>query len=443
MGLLSFTVPIKPLALRADGVAPMWVRFQVTRVPPCRCLLPRMHGWELRGPRRGDCPGVASATMSTIGPSDPIQLLNIRVREILSKPGLHRMQTCWVKEDGRTVWKSVSILYFGASPGELTHRELHVQKWQRTASGFDRTEHWYCRDDEVDRLRTFVTTELGEPGDFAVMQRTEQIAALLDHMESGALSSGLLSEIASKLAEHVEFVSDISELRGAELLGMAVDLKKRHAVIDQLTRLVADPSTTEAQLQHLLAANWWLLGATYVEMVDRRQLTLVDQFDIPLIRADGVLHIVELKKANIRHMVIPHRSHRRVADPVNEAVNQAANYLREVDELRDAIRSRFDIECRRAQATVLIGHPDHNDHDEVTAEQYREAIRTYNSHLSRIEVLTYEDLLATARHAALALAEEVTQEAVAVEVAPDTPSVPARPAVSASGDFDDFGDEPF
>src|SRR5690242_2173931 len=97
--------------------------------------------------------------------SDEIRHLDIRVREVLASPGLHRLQTCWVKEDGRTVWKSVSLLYFGRSAEELSHRELHVQKWERRPTGFERTENWYCRDDEVDRFHTFINSELGEVGD--------------------------------------------------------------------------------------------------------------------------------------------------------------------------------------------------------------------------------------------------------------------------------------
>ena len=347
---------------------------------------------------------------------DPISHLDIRVREVLTQPDMHKLQTCWVKGSGRTVWKSVSLLYFGTSPEDLSHRELHVQKWVLTAGEFERTEHWYCRDDEVDRLHTFVNTELGDPGEFTVTQTTEQIRVLFSHLESGELSSGLLSEIASKLVEHVEFVSDLDELEGAELLGVAVDVKRRRVVIQEFRELVANPRTTERELQRIIDANWWLLGANYIEKVERRRLTLLDEFDIPLIRADGVLHIVELKRANIRHMVIPHRSHFRVGDPVNEAVNQAANYLREVDELTDHIRSRFGVECRRAQATVIIGYPQHNDHDGVDDEKYREAIRTYNSHLSRIEVLTFEDVITTAHHATGALAERVQNRAVHVEV---------------------------
>ena len=56
------------------------------------------------------------------------------------------------------------------------------------------------------------------------MAKTAQIRALLGHLETGDLSSGLLSEIASKLVEHVEFVSDLDDLEGAELLGVAVDV---------------------------------------------------------------------------------------------------------------------------------------------------------------------------------------------------------------------------
>jgi hypothetical protein len=61
------------------------------------------------------------------------------------------------------------------------------------------------------------------------------------------------------------------------------------------------------------------------------------------------------------------------------------------------IRDELGLDCRRAFATVVIGHSMHcGDYSRVDVS---EALRIYNSHLSRIEVVTYEDLLAGAERA--------------------------------------------
>ncbi|WP_370362354.1 hypothetical protein [Catenulispora sp. MAP12-49] len=68
-----------------------------------------------------------------------------------------------------------------------------------------------------------------------------------------------------------------------------------------------------------------MFGGGYVREHDRRQLTLHDELDIPLIRGDGSFHVVELKKANQPHLVIRPRSHCTVGSVVHEAMTQAAN----------------------------------------------------------------------------------------------------------------------
>jgi hypothetical protein len=80
----------------------------------------------------------------------------------------------------------------------------------------------------------------------------------------------------------------------------------------------------------------------------------------------------------------------------DEAVGQAESYLRELDEARDHIFSRLHIDCRRASMTVVIGHRGH-DRSGATSREIDEAIRTYNSHLSRVRVTTYDDLIENAQ----------------------------------------------
>jgi len=147
----------------------------------------------------------------------------------------------------------------------------------------------------------------------------------------------------------------------------------------------------------------WLFGGRYVGVADRRNLAPLDQHDIPLLGADGTLHIVELKGPNIPRLVRRYRNHYIVGTEVHEATSQAINYLRTLDEtgavLTTTYRNEYGIEydMRRIFATVVIGHPAHAvGADARTVEQ---TLRSYNSHLSRVEVITYATLLDAADRA--------------------------------------------
>jgi hypothetical protein len=129
----------------------------------------------------------------------------------------------------------------------------------------------------------------------------------------------------------------------------------------------------------------------------RRNLVPLDQHDIPLISADGSLHIVELKGPDVA-LVRRHRNHYIVTNEIHEAVSQCLNYLRGLDEMGASLRTQYrdelniDIDFRRARGTVVIGHPDVRVGD-ATRSQIDQAIRSYNAHLARIQVVTYTDLL--------------------------------------------------
>ncbi|MGW3652540.1 hypothetical protein [Streptomyces sp. NPDC000878] len=62
-----------------------------------------------------------------------------------------------------------------------------------------------------------------------------------------------------------------------------------------------------------------------------------------------------------------------------------------LDEQRLAIRNQFGLETRRARALVLVGHP--AAQPGVPEDTINEVLRTANTHLSRIDVLTYKELL--------------------------------------------------
>ena len=176
----------------------------------------------------------------------------------------------------------------------------------------------------------------------------------------------------------------------------AVELQRRQSDLSALRKLIEDPTASEADLQRSLQDQYWIFGGQFIGAAARRTLVLGSEVDIPLLRADGALHIVELKCA----MNLPSgfvTRHGGVLVPnaqVHHAVSQAINYLVRLDENRHQIRAEFGIETRRASALVLIGHP--ALHPDVPEDEINDALRVFNSHISRIEVLTYKTLVDSA-----------------------------------------------
>ncbi|MEU4553804.1 Shedu anti-phage system protein SduA domain-containing protein [Micromonospora violae] len=175
-----------------------------------------------------------------------------------------------------------------------------------------------------------------------------------------------------------------------EELAHLAQLRIRSDALRRLTAAVHNPHSSEADLQYEVQRNLWIFGGSYLPDLGRRRLVAESELDIPLLRPDGSLHVVELKRANVRVMTRQRNGLIPNAE-VNRAIGQVMNYLLALDEDRSRILDRHGVDVRRAGATVVIGHPRFQpDLDEA---EVNEVLRTYSSHLARIEVITYKQLL--------------------------------------------------
>jgi hypothetical protein len=192
--------------------------------------------------------------------------------------------------------------------------------------------------------------------------------------------------IAASLGEHDE----------AQLLAALVQRARRQADLDELREAVEDPKSSEGDLQKLIQRMTWIFSGEFLPGTARRNLTVLDQLDLALLRPDNTLHGVELKKANIKGLVAGEHNHLIPGTEVHKAVGQAMNYLRELDEKRPQILVDLEIDCRRASMTIVIGHSGLVTTG-ATRQEVDETIRTYNSHLSRVSVVTYDRLIENAQ----------------------------------------------
>ncbi|MFI8907032.1 Shedu anti-phage system protein SduA domain-containing protein [Streptomyces albidoflavus] len=195
--------------------------------------------------------------------------------------------------------------------------------------------------------------------------------------------------------EAARMVGDVLADADVGLLAQVLELKARRAGLDALRAAVDDPDSTESTLHTCLKNQEWIFGGAYVRELARRQYTSDAVLDIPLLRGDGSLHVVELKQAHIKELVIRRGRHLMLGAPVHHAVSQVQNYLRAMDENRGTILAAHGVDTRRASATVVIGHPKYVT-GKVTRQEIAETLRMYNAHSARIEVITYETLLESA-----------------------------------------------
>lgn len=265
------------------------------------------------------------------------------------------------------------------------------------------------------------------PGRYRIVRGRAEAALWIERKLRDRLDVEDLQEATRRLVATPEALLALAADEDGMLLLRATELQKRMAILKELRRVAEDPAASEHELQIAFQAQPWIFGGEFIDTAARRNLFLGGEVDIPLLRADGSLHIVELKRSmglNPPLVVRQGASFVPGAD-VHHAVMQAVGYLVGLDENRHLIRAGLDIEARRASATVLIGHP--AIHPDIPEEQVNEALRTLNAHVSRVEVLTYKELLDNAERA--------------LAGPPGAPS-PNRPSAGLRIDqlFDSYGD---
>lgn len=201
-------------------------------------------------------------------------------------------------------------------------------------------------------------------------------------------------EVARRIVASPQAISMLTDDEEAEVLHRAAELKKRTASLVELRRIIEEPDALEADLQRTLEDKPWIFGGRYISIAKRRRLLPDAEFDIPLIRGDGSLHIVEIKRSMKIPLIKRHRNRWVLTAEVHTAIGQAVNYLVGLDENREEIQRTFGIDARRSSATVLIGHP--AVHPDIPEEQVNEVLRTFNTHQNRVEVITYKELVDSA-----------------------------------------------
>ncbi|WP_161500733.1 Shedu anti-phage system protein SduA domain-containing protein [Embleya scabrispora] len=225
-------------------------------------------------------------------------------------------------------------------------------------------------------------------------QRTSERSPVnnADDLVTGKASRSTVHKLLRVLRSDPTGALTAAGIDEARALTTLIEQARRRTDLARLKAASEAHGTSEAELQAILENMTWIFGGDFLSGTARRRLTVLDQLDLSLIRPDGTLHGVEIKKAEIKNLVKRLRNHRIPGIEVHEAVNQAMNYLVSLDEQRHTILAEFGIDCRRASMTVVIGHSAFTAH-RATPSEIAEILRTYASHMTRIDVVTYDQLV--------------------------------------------------
>ena len=329
--------------------------------------------------------------------------LNYKVRtEGFNISGLLKTETIMrVSPDGAHLHQ-VTLFYHGEEGSEPKPVPSDIKIATYGRSKFNRSwyfEHplrqWKGSYEDASLLREVIDDKFTASGKYQQLTGDTVIDGLAQTILQGKLPADSAEQIIQALADNPEAHEIFKNSNASQLLAATVDHYRQQQAVENLDNVARDPKSTENDLQKILDKQWWIFGGRFMNQASRRSLTVLDQLDIPLIRGDGSLHIVELKQANIPQLIKKHRNHLIVGDDIHSAVSQAMNYLLALDEQRAQILTDLGIDVRRASATIVIGHIDFVEG--FSSDEVHETIRTYNSHLSRIEVITYDELVAGAR----------------------------------------------
>lgn len=361
--------------------------------------------------------------------SEAAATLKFRVKQHYEGEGYKVFSTVVVHHGPKAYKTATLVTSPDAATGEIRRWKLLVRTWKRLPAGqgggydFDRTDyHWHCDgEEEIEAVRLLLNDAFDKAGKYSLLFAASPEAHLLRRIAKSEVVPDDIVKLLSAARASPSLAEALARSPDGLLLAEAVELRARRAQLAELRGVVENPSATERDDIHpLLKKMGWVFGGRYVGEATRQQLTLGDVLDIPLLRADGSLHVVELKAAKIPRLVRRHRGPVQpgvvagtredvpliVGPEVHEAVGQVMNYLAHLDEDRDRILSKYGLEARRASATVLIGHPDFVT--DFTTEEVAATLRIYNSHLARIEVMHYAGLIDNAERA-LNLVKDVDQ----------------------------------
>lgn len=334
--------------------------------------------------------------------------IKVLIKNSVQKENIGAIHQVTLKEGPRTFKFATIMEIIDPSTNETHHYTLRIDSVDRFKAG------WFGKpnkslslssDDgnEISRLRDFLIAELSgklksDEDELHIISSTEftKLQNLLNYLPDLTSSDQLqlvktiLSNIKSNEINTKNLLQIFDESSGelVKSIGIAAKLIDYKNAYNELSELVSKNEKSEHKIQKFLESNPWMFGSEYSELLERRKWTRDENLDFMLRRtSDSFLEIIEIKTPNENELLKFDNSHNSYypSSELSKVIGQVLNYIEKIDRERDSIISKDDCDPLKIRAKIIIGR------DGEKTQQ--DALRSLNSHLHRIEIITFDQLL--------------------------------------------------
>lgn len=347
-------------------------------------------------------------TQGKLPPENTLDDVQIRIRKSYSNPNVRTITQAILKE-GPKAFKIATLLeLINPQSGEFHHYSLKIDHVDKLKSGwFAKPEKSVRLDgndpDEIERLYKLIHAayegSLGDAtgklhlissADYAKLEKLIEAIPNIADTDKLQLVGNLLSKIDDNISNLPLFISAFEASNSETLKHIAtasrlVDYTKS---LEELKALVSDSTTDEKVFQAHLEKNPWMFGSEYSELLPRRAWTRDHRLDYMLRRTvDDYLEIIEIKTAFKEALFLYDKSHDSyyASAKLSPVLGQVTRYIEEVERNRESILSKDSCDTLKIRARVIVGR------DGV--QEHQAALRNFNAHLHRIEIITFDQLI--------------------------------------------------
>ena len=155
-------------------------------------------------------------------------------------------------------------------------------------------------------------------------------------------------------------------------------------------------SEPESVWQEWFNKNKWILGSEYIKILTERNIDEHHIADYIMQSFDGFLDLVEIKVPSLKFWTGPdsHQNYTPSSDLVS-AISQCLNYLYRIEKQSDSLdfNQRISgVKIVKPKCMLVYGRSN------TWNDQQKEAFRILNSAYQQINIITYDQLLARAKH---------------------------------------------
>jgi hypothetical protein len=334
--------------------------------------------------------------------------VKVRIKKTYSNPNVRTITQVVLKEGPRAFKIATMLELIDPKSGEFHHNSLKIDHIDKTREG------WFAKPeksvrlegkepDEIDRLFKFLRAayenELSDKtGELHVISGKDyaDLESLIDLIPNVAdsdkihLAKHILERIDENSSSFADFVTAFKGSNQTTLnhIAAASRMVEYTGSLNNLKVLVNDPLTPEGKFQKHLEVNPWMFGSEYSELLPRKTWTRDDRLDYMLRKTvDDYLEIVEIKTAFQEPLFLHDSSHDSYypSAKLSPVIGQVTRYIEEVERNRDSILAKDGFDTLKIRARVIVGRDGTPGH--------QTALRNFNAHLHRIEIITYDQLL--------------------------------------------------